>query len=101
MNQNEMMREALRQCHKALVNIRPFVDERMIEQVVNAEIKASQALNHAPDTGKMVRLSDDSLISIYLACKAEWKTANKRQRERIAIMFGNALQDAMIKKNGG
>lgn len=59
------------------------------------------ARNHTPDTGKMVRLTDDSLISIYLACKAEWKTTNKRQRQRIALIFGNAIMDAMIKKNGG
>ena len=58
-------------------------------------------VNHNPDTGKMVRLTDDSLISIYLACKAEWKTTNKRQRQRIALIFGNAIMDAMIKKNGG
>lgn len=69
---------------------------------------AEQALNHTPDTNdhigeanKMVRLTDDFLIETYLLCKAEWKATNKRQRERIAIMFGNALQDAMIKKNGG
>ena len=70
-----------------------------------------QALNHTPDTGKMadhigdankmVRLTDEFLIETYLLCKAEWKATNKRQRERIAVMFGKAVMDAMIAKNGG
>lgn len=68
-----------------------------VKKTPKNEHDSNDVLKRAP----MVKLTDDSLISIYLACKAEWKTTNKRQRERIAIMFGNALQDAMIKKNGG
>ncbi|MDP3273402.1 MAG: hypothetical protein U1D69_12840 [Polynucleobacter sp.] len=72
---------------------------------------AEQALNHTPDTGemvdhigdanKMVRLTDEFLIETYLLCKAEWKATNKRQRERIAVMFGKAVMDAMIARTGG
>lgn len=35
---------ALQQCQKALVDVRAFTDTRLVEQVVNAEIKAGQAL---------------------------------------------------------
>lgn len=55
----------------------------------------------AAEPAPLVKLTDDSLISIYLTCKAEWKATNKRERERIAVLFGHAIMDAMIAKNGG
>lgn len=94
---------------------------------------AHQALNHTPDTGKMVhvnktpkiehdsddvltkardvdhigdankmaRLTEEELINQYILSKAEWKATNKRQRERIAVVFGKAVMDAMIARTGG
>lgn len=58
---------------------------------------AKQAL--AAERAPLVRLNDDALVNIYLACKAEWKATNKRQRQRIAVMFGNAIMDAMDRAN--
>jgi hypothetical protein len=52
----------------------------------------------AQPPAEVVRLTDDSLISIYSTCKAEWKATNKRQRQRIALIFGNAIMDAMQAK---
>lgn len=75
-------------------------------------IKREKALSHVNETpknehdsadvlrpAKLVRLNDDALVNIYLECKAEWKATNKRQRQRIAVMFGNAIMEAMDRAN--
>jgi len=68
-----------------------------------ADIEASEPVFHncTFNAGpKLVRLTEDALVNIYLECKAEWKSTNKRQRQRIAVIFGNAIMDALLKKNG-
>lgn len=125
MNQNDQMREALQAIETVLDDSyhRHFAeccdrrnengcccdfieqwtpeDQKIIETLAPIQRQLSQALNHTPDTGKMVRLTDDFLIETYLLCKAEWKATNKRQRERIAVVFGKAVMDAMIARTGG
>lgn len=107
MNQTEqMMRETL----QAIANM-PEHDQ---DDAHRLRYMAQQALSHVNETpknehdsadvlkpAKLVRLNDDALVNIYLECKAEWKSTNKRQRQRIAVIFGNAIMDAMISKNGG
>ena len=90
MNQNEQMRELCPSCRNSDIYACtcPFKTARN-----------SQAECFEP--AKLVRLNDDALVSIYLECKAEWKSTNKRQRQRIAVIFGNAIMDAMEKLNGG
>jgi hypothetical protein len=87
MNQNDQMRELCPSCRNS--------------DIYACTCPFPSARNHTPDTGKMVRLTDEFLIETYLLCKAEWKATNKRQRERIAVMFGKAVMDAMIARTGG
>lgn len=106
MNQTEQMRETL----QAIANM-PEHDQ---DDAHRLRYMAQQALAHVNETpknehdsedvlkpAKLVRLNDDALVNIYLGCKAEWKATNKRKRERIAVIFGNAIMDAMEKLNGG
>lgn len=112
MNQTEQMREALRQNVRAFRNKKDgevkyilhsgnneadWEDVMIIPNLQNEVVDSALAAEPVP----LVRLTDDSLISIYLTCKAEWKATNKRERERIAVVFGNALMDAMERVNGG
>lgn len=107
MNQAEQMREALRREF-------PLLDEIGLDQELHHcewsiqqerkrlhqlldELQAEQAL--AAEPTPLVRLNDGALVKIYLECKAEWKATNKRQRQRIAVMFGNAIMTAMERAN--
>lgn len=91
MNQRDFMREAL----ETLSHIDS--DEKTERFVFRAETLLEQAL--AAEPAPLVRLNDDALVNIYLECKAEWKATNRRQRQRIAVVFGNALMDAMERVN--
>lgn len=76
-----------------------FCHDPMGQEALNqlcAAIKQALAAEPAP----LVRLTDEVLINIYLASKAEWKATNKRQRQRIAVVFGSAIMDAMERVNG-
>lgn len=92
MNQHDQMREALR---KFLVQEMPAGTVIGDPEWWVPRIMKALAAEPAP----LVRLTDDSLISIYLTCKAEWKATNKRERERIAVLFGRAIMDAMQERN--
>lgn len=91
MNQHDQMRELLKEARKI---IRASSSRHLAK---DWDVRATQAL--AAEPAPLVRLTDDSLISIYLACKAEWKATNKRERERIAVLFGHAIMDAMERIN--
>lgn len=58
-------------------------------------IEAADFLETAKKQNKPKKLSDELLLQIYLSCKTQWKAANKRDRQRIAVLFGNAVMEAM------
>ena len=91
MNQNDqMLREALRE-------VLAYCDELGVE-LGSVRVFAEQALNHTPDTGKMVRLTEIELWrnDELMALNAEFGLLFPDVKR-----FANAIMDAMIKKNGG
>lgn len=101
MNQNDQMREALREF---------LVQEMPAGTVIgNPEWwvpKIMQALNHTPDTGKMVdhvgdsnkmvRLTDEKLTEIYMRF-----VGHEGLSPRIFEDVAGCVMAAMIKENGG
>lgn len=95
MNQNDQMRDLLNEARQIIREVAPR------HSLNDFDSRVQQALNHTPDTGKMVdhvgdankmvRLTDDEIECARLEwCKTGWEVAN----------FANAIMDAMIKKNG-
>lgn len=67
---------------------------REARQSAQEYLRAADVLESAMASNaitKIEKIPDELLIKIYLECKSEWKSTNKKERKRIAVMFGNAV----------